>query len=301
MSGLRRCLPLCSFFMDIYFNELSLQPYNSATLDARIIAYANLIRKCYAELRFEKVRYALDLGLITIDNNLSLHQYCINNSRNDRIILILSTKRYPYIDNDDQNGDDFIDKKFELNIGGMTMQSEGFGCACLHRSFCVGFPSVHFNAANLQYTITVTDSSNPPVIVRSQCYALSNENDVDNLAFRKWAIGSGLKIILPSPKQAGSSVGKINLGTRGHHGTAELTAFANTIINDKYVLNVVHSLPFHHSTTFYHGSTKQNGRMIINITLYKYHEGFSMAVETTAKDEFEAEWVANRLEDLYYK
>lgn len=80
-----------------------------------------------------------------------------------------------------------------------------------------------------------------------------------------------------------------------------MTAFAKIIINDKYVLNVVHSLPFHHSTTFYHGSERQNGRMVINITLYKYQEGFSMAVETTAKDEFEAEWVANHLENLYYK
>ena len=60
------------YYMDIYFNDLSLQPYNSATLNARVTAYANLISKCYAELKFEKVRYALDLGLINIDNNLSL-------------------------------------------------------------------------------------------------------------------------------------------------------------------------------------------------------------------------------------
>lgn len=287
--------------MDIYFNELSLQPYDSATLDARVIAYVNLICKCYAELKFEKVRYGLNLGLINIDNNLSLYQYCIENRRKNNIILILSTKRYPYIDNDDQQGDDFIDKKFELNIGGKTMQSVGFACACLHNSFCVGLPSTHFAATNLQYTVIITDSSNPPIIGQSQCYSLSDENDVVCSAFQAWAITNGLKIIQPVPLPPGAPRGTINLGTRGHHGTAELTAFANIIINDSYVLNIVHSLPFHPSTTFYHGSTRQNGRMIINITLYKYPSGYSMAVETTAKDEFEAEWVANRLEKLYYK
>lgn len=286
--------------MDIYFNELSLQPYNHATLDARVVAYANLICKCYAELKFEKVRYALNLGQINIDNNLSLYQYCIDNRRNNKIILILSTKRYPYIDNDDQQGDDFIDKRFELNIEGNAIQSEGFACACLHNSFCIGLPSARFAVANLQYTVTVTDSSNPPVIEKAQCYALSNENDVAYPAFQTWAITNGLKIIQPAPRPAGALRGIINLGTRGHHGTAELTAFANIIINDKYVLNVLHSLPYHPSTTFYHGATKQNGRMVINITLYKYSEGFSMAVETTAKDELEAEWVANHLEKLYY-
>lgn len=286
--------------MDIYFNDLSLQPYSSATLDARVAAYADLISKCYSELKFEKVRYALDLGLINIDNNLSLYQYCVNNSRNPKIILILSTKRYPYIDNDDEHGDNFVDKKFELNIGGMNMQSQGFACACLHQSFCVGLPSIHFASANLQYDVTVTDSSNPPVVEQKQCYALSNENDVADPAFQTWAINMGLKIIQPVPRPAGAHRGTINVGTRGHHGTAELTAFANVIINDKYVLNVIHSLPFHPSTTFYHGCEKQNGRMVINITLYKYHQGFSMAVETTAKNEFEAEWVANHLEDLYY-
>ena len=287
--------------MDIYFNDLSLQPYNSATLDARVVAYANLISKCYAELKFEKVRYALDLGLINIDNNLSLYQYCIDNSRNSQIILILSTKRYPYIDNDDQQGDVFVDKKFELNIGGTNIQSEGFACACLHQSFCVGFPSKHFASANLQYNVTVTDSSIPPVVEQTQCYALSNENDVVNLAFQTRAIDKGLKIIQPIPRPAGSHRGTINVGTRGHHGTAELTAFANVIIYDKYVLNVLYSLPFHPSKTFYHGCERQNGRMVIKITLYKYQEGFSMAVETTAKNEFEAEWVANHLENLYYK
>lgn len=286
--------------MDIYFNELSLLPYNSATLDARVVAYANLISKCYAELRFERVRYALDLWLINIDNNLSLYQYCIENSRNNNIILILSTKRYPYIDNDDQQGDIFIDKRFELNIGGKVMQSEGFACACLHSSFCIGLPSARFAAANLQYTVIITDSSNPPVTEQAQCYALSTENEVAYPAFQTWAIANGLKIIQPAPRTEGIPRGSINLGTKGHHGTAELTDFANVIINDRYVLNVVHSLPFHPSTTFYHGSTRQNGRMVINITLYKYPSGYSMAVETTAKDEYEAEWVANRLEELYY-
>lgn len=287
--------------MDIYFNELSLQPYNSATLDARVAAYADLISKCYAELKFEKVRYALDLGLINIDNNLSLYQYCINNSRNNKIILILSTKRYPYIDNDDLHGDDFVDKKYELDIGGRTMQSEGFACACLHSSFCIGLPSARFAAANFHYTVIITDSSNPPITEQVQCYALSNENDVAYPAFQQWAITNGLKVIQPTPRPEGIPSGSINLGTRGHHGTAELTDFANVIINDKYVLNVVHSLPFHPSTTFYHGATKQNGRMVINITLYKYSSGYSMAVETTAKDDREAEWVARRLEELYYK
>lgn len=286
--------------MDIYFNELSLQPYNPATLDARVVAYANLIRKCYAELKFEKVRYALDLGQINIDNNLSLYQYCIDNRRNNIIILILSTKRYPYIDNDDQLGDDFIAKRFELSIGGSSLQSEGFACACLHNSFCIGLPSSRFTAANLQYKVKVTDYGNPPVTVQEQCYALSNENDVAYPVFQTWAIANGLKIIQPDPRPEGVLQGTINLGTRGHHGTAELTAFANTIINDKYVLNVLHSLPFHPSTTFYHGATKQNGRMVINITLYKNSKGYSMAVETTAKNEFEAEWIANHLEEVYY-
>ena len=286
--------------MDIYFNELSLQPYNPATLDARVASYANLISRCYAELKFEKVRYALDLGQINVDNNLSLYQYCIDNRHNNKIILILSTKRYPYIDIDDMLGDEFIAKRFELNIGESFLQSEGFACACLHNSFCIGLPSSRFTAANLQYTVKVTDSGNPPSTEQEQCYALSNENDVAYPDFQKWAIANGLKIVLPDPRPEGILRGTINLGTRGHHGTAELTAFANIIINDKYVLNVLHSLQFHPSTTFYHGATKQNGRMVINITLYKYPEGFSMAVETTAKNELEAEWVANHLEKEYY-
>ena len=286
--------------MDIFFNELSIQPYTNTHKDlaSKIKAYALLIKNCFKELKIQKVRYALDLSKIDIDNNLSLYQYCVQNGRDNDVILILTTKSYPYIDESDEKGDDYINNKYEVEFNGTKMASDGFACAYLNHSFCVGFQSSFFTSHNLQYIVYITTPQGVQTL--SQCYCLNNENDFQNTNFLVWAITQGLKIVMPVPKPATVQRGGINVGTRGHHGTVELTAFAKKIINDRYVLNVLHSLPFLPSTTFYHGATLQNGRMVIKITLYKYPEGFSMAVETTAKDEFEAKWIADRLEDLYY-
>ena len=50
-------------------------------------------------------------------------EYCVNNSRNPHIILILSTKRYPYIDNDDElmiaSGDQVVDTNIDAYLDEM--------------------------------------------------------------------------------------------------------------------------------------------------------------------------------------
>ena len=289
--------------MDVFFNELSVvtQSDGSRTLDERVKAYALLIRKCYQELRLEKVRYPLELQKIYIEDGLTLYQYCHQNGRDNDMILVLSSSRYPYIADDDTKGDDFIENRYEVEVDGIRTESNGFACACIHNSFCVGFPSTRFpSTANPIYTVYIThpDDKQPE---KESCYSLSNENDVLTAGFQTWAVSKGLKIIAPMPRPATAPIGTINLGTRGHHGTDELKEFAKVILNDKYVLNIVHSLPNHPSTTFFHGAVLQNGRMVINVTLYKNSSGYSMAVETTAKDEFESEWIARRLDEMYYK
>ena len=286
--------------MDVFFNELSLQPYSATSSDlvSRVKAYALLIKNCFKELKIGKVRYAMELGKIKIDNNLSFYQHCIQNGRDNDIILILTTSKYPFIDEDDIQGDDYINNKYEVQTNGPIMKSDGFACAYLSKTFCIGFQSSRFVSPNLQYTLYITMPSGNQS--QALCYCLTLENDVQNAMFQTWAVSQGLKVVNPVPRPITYGNGKINVGTKGHHGTAELTAFAKKIINDKYVLNVPYSLPFLPSTRFYHGATPKNGKMVICITLYKYPEGFSMAVETTAKDEFEAKWVADRLESLYY-
>lgn len=303
MSGQRRCwIWYKPIVMDIFFNELSVVTKNdgSVTLDSRVKAFALLVRKCYQELRFEKVRYPLELQKVYIEEGMTLYQYCQQNGRDNDMILVLSSSRYPYIADDDTKGDEFIECRYEVEIDGVKTESNGFACACLHDSFCVGLPSTRFpSIANPVYTVYITHPNDEQPKEKS-CYNLSNENDVLTEEFQTWAVANGLKIIAPTPRPA-TAKGIINLGTRGHHGTDELKEFAKVILNDKYVLNVVHSLPNHPSTTFFHGAIPQNGRMVINITLYKTPSGYSMAVETTAKDEFEAEWIAKRLDEMYYK
>ena len=289
--------------MDIFFNELSAVTQNdgSITLDARVKTFALLIRKCYQELKFEKVRYPLELQKVYIEEGLTLYQFCHQRGRDNDMILILSSSRYPYIDDDDTKGNEFVESRYEVEIDGLRSESNGFACACLHDSFCVGFPSTRFTSTvNPIYTVYITRPNSEQPEERL-CYSLSNENDVIIEEFQTWAVAQGLKIITPTPRSETAPRGTINLGTRGHHGTDDLTEFAKVILKDKYVLNIVHSLPNHPSTTFFHGTVPLNGRMVINVTLYKTEPGYSMAVETTAKDEFEAKWIARRLDEMYYK
>ncbi|AQX90583.1 MULTISPECIES: Txe/YoeB family addiction module toxin [Elizabethkingia] len=177
--------------MEIYFNEVSIEPKASTKNDSKnrilevlqIMKYLNT--KDIRVLRIDQITFASDLG-----DDYSISNFIADNSVDVNLrILLQSILAYPVIENDDQL-ENFVNSNYEIeNHNSIRTSSLGAATAYLNYSHVVSLQSHNYwNNYTLELYNTIDDN----------CEALE---DIINVGFNNYQNNALLSVWLNSKSQ----------------------------------------------------------------------------------------------------
>ena len=274
---------------DIYFNELSLQPFGEQeeTKD-RILTYSKVLKHC-GGLGHKKVRYEYEFDALMISENQSLKDYCFKNLHRPElhtaINLMLSTQYHPYIDDETPQEKDFIEHQYQLIIENYPRFGYGLTTAFLNDSFAIGFCSGDTWSDTCFTLIVDADDRHP-----KEVFCVSLVEHFEELSFVNWYV-STYTIPYPARKQVG------DCHLRPDHGKDILMEFAHRILKEDFVVEVVNSLPFVPQANSFIEKVLDNGLIYIRLT--NTDRGLGLVVRTVGNDMLRTTYFAKILQEKY--
>jgi len=277
---------------NVFFNELSLQPYCcESEMRGRILLYAGVLKRC-GELGHKKVLYEHDFSNISISNEQKLSEYCYKNFRdpelNTAINLILTTQKHPYIEDDSIQEKNFVENEYKILFDKEWFWGYGLTAAYLNGSFSVGFCSCE-TWENSCFSVNIKENNKEK---NDKVFCISRLEHFDDDGFIKWYISCHE---LQYTKR--ENVGVYNL--RDDHGKDVLEIFSKKLLKEDYVLEIVNSLPFKPQATNFIEEIRENG--IICIRLTKTDRGLGLAVRTVGENKLQTNYLAKLIEKKYNK
>ena len=276
--------------MEACFNELSLLPYcnDKDEVDQRIKNYIDTI-KTAATKGFRKICYANGLNDVLLSEDYTLGNYCAENPKDTKSILLLATQKHPYIEEGSEAENSFILNDVKLKKEGELLDTYGFAAAHASDTICIGlYPEDFWN--NTVYSLIVTINGNAK---EKEGICISIPAGFASKEFAIWEKTHIPVKILPSniPPH------KKNIRLRDDHGKDVLNRFAKRIRKEPYVIEIVNSLPFNQHETKFIRRAYPNG--LIEIVLTNTDSGYGLTIKTTAQNQREADWIAQELEKKY--
>ena len=280
--------------MDLIFNELSLYDKAANKFDA-LNLMKNLLFTC-------KEANNYDFKFLRVNNSftqlLLFENYTINNWLNDQSVrkdykaLLLGLRRYPFINEDDENIEDsFIKKYYYLNLPERKelhmKESEGLAVAFLYDTLSISFATNKIWEKISIELLEKTDKEEKSVSVRHISFPDHIKLHIDwiELTYPKELI----KIdIHPEMKM---------IHLRDDHGRDILKKFAKKLIYSPYIVKIINSLPFNPGERDFIKRTDPDWK--IEIVLIKTNEGFGLIVQTTGRNLQETTKIANIIEQKY--
>lgn len=284
--------------MNAYFNELSafphvLSPIIETTMNGFLDTCCTLFKS-----NVKKIVCENGPGSILLSESLTMHDFCCRNMRDNRVRLLISNFKRPYLAVDSDEETQYIEKVFELNIiepDGQQMtftDPMGISSALLNGSLTVSFASSEFWKANKRLIIRVLKdgrSKEEYVFNVSEPTDLNDEikDLIASKSERNWVATS----IAPNDKT-------INLSST-HHGNNKLNKFAKERLRPlDYFIEVSTSLEFDSKSSHFVKAINPD-TMQIDVVLFWNEPGYSMRIKTTARDEIELRQMAQDLESRF--
>lgn len=151
-------------------------------LPMAVCNYAMVVKRAVLQ-GYKKVRYAQGLDEIQLSDTESFKSYCGKNSRNPLCLLLLTTARQPYIEDDDEERlEKYIMGTFGLQVGGKSYDDLCFCSAFLSDSFLVGMECGR-EWSRLTYSIR---GSVDGMAFDQQMFCVVQEEQYDDEAFSRW-------------------------------------------------------------------------------------------------------------------
>lgn len=131
---------------DLIFNELSTQPYpaNFEELNQRVANLVQLCKSANALFGFKKLRFTQELANYQLLENSCNFIDFLNDKRVKRTTkdLLMSLKRYPFIDDNDENVlSEYIENTFFLLKGNENIACDGLAVAYLYDTLAISLVS----------------------------------------------------------------------------------------------------------------------------------------------------------------
>ncbi len=283
--------------MELIFNELSLHHGATSRFEAQELM-KNLLQTCKTVRASANKRAFNHLRVRNDFFELKLAQdYTINDWLKDNAIsrtykdLLLGLKRYPFIDQNDENIENrFIQNCYFLNeydieaLHGKAV--EGLAVAFLYNTLAISF-TTHQLWDKTQLKLLEKSEKEQHVQVNH----LSRPNHVE--FHSEWIVNQCPLELLETDIPANQKA--INL--RDDHGSDVLTLFANKLVNSPYIVKIINSLPFNPKTKRFIKEVYADGK--IEIVLTWTDEGFGLVVQTTGRNLQETMKIADLIEDKY--
>jgi hypothetical protein len=280
--------------MDLIFNEISANYLANSEHEAKQ-RMQNLLDVCkkakengFSNLRVER----------QFDSERLKERYSIVDWLNDRSVLptqksfFLSYRRFPYIEESDESAETtfieksyFLDEADELRFNGKL--TEGLAVAYIYDTLAMSFPVNEVWEKNDIKLIERENEIERTVKVRHVSLLAHFEAHKNFIAAQK-------EIILQETELSPSD--KI-IHLRDDHGQDILNEFAKKLIQSRYVVKVINSLPFNQKCTNFIRKVYPDGK--IEIVLIWTTPGYGLIIQTTGRNERETEKIAQILEENY--
>lgn len=279
---------------EVFFNSQTLCQPLDEEVDAKTIVdtYACVV-KAAGEKGYKKVRYEEGLDQILLTPTETLKSYCAKHSRDVNCMLLLTTARHPYIDDDDQEKlEEYILSDFKVLVNEGEHDDLCFSAAYLADSYLVGFKTTDV-WGHLKYTIKGQVSGKD---IEQDIFCVVSNEQYEDEEFAKWLDEHDIvdgSCIEKSTLQPTSK----SISLRDDHGQNILLAHAKKLINSPYVMKIINSTEFKPHARHYIDHVKDNGQ--IEIVLMKTDTKIGMVIQTTGRNLKETLWIAKELEKKY--
>lgn len=287
--------------MEAYFNELSCYPLCESKECARERAYKFASLLSETNKRGFNVVRCHDRGpeQILLCYNYSIVDFCHENIRGSKEILLLSMLHPPYFEPDSEEEKAYIENSFSVSVINDLKQEErksvyGLSAAYLHNSIGQNLCSCDFWEQNKEYVIHSTNDAGKEKVYKVLSFSFPEDYEISE--YKQWQAKTqpcnfcdcGLN---PTQKQCKLS--------SDHHGNNVLKKFAKeSLFILPYIESVVTSLPYTpNSKTFVKKLHYDTYRIEIVLTWTK--KGYGMLIQTTARNDVELIQIGNKLEERF--
>ena len=275
--------------MNIYFNELSLDD-NIAVNNRQVGTLARI----WAKLR-------RDIGL--------QHFFCIANIQNivERMgcqkqglhnQVLYSMLRGPYIDHKEdihtnEAETKFLEKDFYLlsETGSRITKCDTLGWTIIQKSIFVGIETSVFWSQS-KYNVEEVCKDNAKYV--REVLGITTIKHFDDNCIKDW-FDENFNSEPEECKLPSSS--KARKDFPDHHGRKELNAFADKLLLDKFVVEIVNSIP--HQPNCDQLVLKMHPDGMMDICLYWTVAHYAMRIRTTAKNRFQMLKIKRHIENEY--
>ena len=275
--------------MELIFNELSTQPFAGSFSD------------CYSRVRqliatyktaeshgFKRVRFQQTLNQIMLQNDYSMIDFISDPRAKTFAGIILGVYRYPFIDDNSEEENRYIQSNFSILKDGKKLPAHGLGAAYLYHTIGIGFCSELF-WKNILFPLQIEGIENRIENILSVSYPEHFKEQV----FLDWKEqNTDVQLI-----ECDINFSEKNISLRDDHGKDVLLRFAKLLVKSPYVIEVVNSLPHNSYENNFIRKVKQNG--LIEIVLTGTDKGFGLLVKSTGRNYKETEKIAEILQQEF--
>ena len=168
--------------MDLVFNELSVQPL--AIDKTKAFERVNDLISTFKrgkEFNFNKIRFHTGFESIELADSYSLNDFCNEPQNRTKSTLLRGLFKYPFIDDDSEEADRYIQNYFQLQKGDTLLNPYGLASAYLYSTSGIGFGSEPF-WENCQFELLILGDEETTKTV----FCVSKPEHLDSTDFRIW-------------------------------------------------------------------------------------------------------------------
>ena len=281
--------------MDLIFNELSFLHIAEDKYNARDIM-KNLLHSCKLAKKlgtFGGLRVRPDFFVTDLAENYTVNNWLTDHSvPRNYINLLLTWKRYPYINENDESIEDrFIQNYYYLAAPGVAdlhgLEVEGLAVAFLYNTLAISLASNVFWRQTKINLLERIGSNEQTVQVR-------HVSSSDHIQEHKDWVVSCRPVELVESKLAETEK---EISLRDDHGKDILQIFSQRLLHSPYVEKVINSLPFNPHDRNFIKNIFPDGK--IEIVLIWADRGLGCVLQTTGRNLQETKKIADILEGTF--
>lgn len=280
---------MSSFNRQVCFNELSFLDKNDEE-DAILLfsSYAKTIKALNAK-GFNGIRYEHGIASLSKENLRNIFDLQSNKKYRDSFLFIISTARSPYIEQDTQAEEIYINEDFEVKVDDEWCVGQGFTAAYLLDTIVISL-NTHTKWEKSSYVIRNTQDKRKTGEVLNVVTPESLETDAIHLFIeQRTPLNLEKCNMLPERKSC---------NFRKDHGIDKLTSLWNRLRNCEFIISAINSLEFNPSGKEFIEKCCDDGK--IHIRLVGTDAGYGMVIQTTGKNKRETTAIGEIIMQKYF-
>ena len=275
--------------MELVFNELSTLPLadDFSGSYSRIKQFIETYKT--AELHgFKRVRFQQTFDQIMLQNNYSMFDFMNDSCVRTFANILLSIYRYPFIDDDSEEEDRYIQNSFFIVKDGYKLPVHGLAAAYLYQTIGIGFRSEPFwDQILFSLQIEGKETRNEKVL------SVSCPEHFLEQVFLRWKEQNAEICLI----ECDICFTEKKITLRDDHGKDVLLQFAKRLVKSPYIIEIVNSLPYNQFENKFIRKVKSDG--LIEIVLTKTDRGLGLVVKSTGRNYKETKEIAKILQQEF--